>query len=39
LAFLLEVDYRRAAKEPSELGRMLSALLQKVEAERVAAKC
>jgi four helix bundle protein len=39
LAFLVDADYRQAAKELLELRKMLSALLQKVEAERIAAKC
>lgn len=39
LGFLAEQSYRQAAKELSELRKMLTALLQKVESERLIAKC
>ena len=39
LGFLAEQSYRQAAKELSELRKMLAALLQKVESERLIAKC
>jgi four helix bundle protein len=39
LSFLSDVDYQRSAKALGELRRMLTALLQKVELERRAAKC
>lgn len=39
LAFLTPSDYEGLEKALSELRRMLTALLQKVESERVMAKC
>jgi four helix bundle protein len=39
LGFLREADYRDLAKSLLEVRKMLTALLQKVEAERLLAKC
>jgi four helix bundle protein len=39
LLYLAHADYVRMAKEPSDLRRMLTSLLQKVEADRSLAKC
>ena len=39
LNLLPEIDYRRLAKELTELRRMLTTLLRKVDTERVMAKC
>jgi four helix bundle protein len=39
LSFLAEENYRKIAKELSELRRMLTALLQKIDSERHMAKC
>lgn len=39
LNLLPEIDYRRLAKELTELRRMLTALLRKVDTDRVMAKC
>jgi four helix bundle protein len=39
LHFLTETDYRELNEELSTLRRMLTSLLQKIEAERVMAKC
>jgi len=39
LGFLAEASYRQIAKELSELRRMLTALLQKIESERLMSKC
>jgi four helix bundle protein len=39
LNFLPDVDYQRVAKELTELRRMLTALLHKVDTERLMAKC
>ncbi len=39
LKYTVDVDYRRMTKELSELRRMLTSLLQKVDTERLLAKC
>ncbi len=39
LDFLPDFDYRRLAKELTELRKMLSALLRKVDTERAVANC
>ena len=39
LHFLTETDYRELNEELSTLRRMLTSLLQKIETERVMAKC
>lgn len=37
--FLGDLDYRQLSENLAELGRMLTALVKKVEVERVMAKC
>lgn len=39
LQFLSEADYARISKALSQLRRMLTALIQRVDAERLGAKC